>query len=73
MWYLIFYQNVSCLSTNREVNKHHDSHCLEASTSIQSPVFLAFESIEIYFATTTDERRIVEWSKALVVFVLVIM
>ena len=70
MWFLIFYQTVSCLSTNREVNNHHDSHCLKTSTS-DNPVFLAFESIEIYFATILDKKRIVEWSKALVVLVII--
>ena len=69
MWYMIFYQIVSCLSTNREVNKHHDSHRLKTTTL----VFLAFESIEIYFATTPNERGLGEWSKALIVFVLVII
>ena len=42
MWYLILYQIVSCLSTNREVIKHHNSHCLKTNTS-DNPVFLAFE------------------------------
>ena len=36
-----------------------------------TPVFLAFESIEIYFAATPDKRRIVEWSKALGVLVII--
>ena len=29
----VFYQIVSSLSTNREVNKHHNSHCLKTNTS----------------------------------------
>ena len=35
----VFYQIVSCLSTNREVNKHHNSHCLKTSTSDKPPSF----------------------------------
>ena len=37
------------------------------------PVLLAIESIQMYFATTPDERGIVEWSKMLIVFILVII
>ena len=61
MWYLIFYHIVSCFSTNRKVNKHHNSHCLKQVPQT-TPVFLTFESIQIYFATTPDEREIAEWS-----------
>ena len=52
----VFYQIVSCLSTNREVNKHHNSPCLKTS-------FFGF--IWIYFATAPDERGVAEWVKAL--------
>ena len=41
MWYLIFYQIVFCLSTNREVNKHHNSHCLKTINS-DNPRLLGF-------------------------------
>ena len=41
MWYLIFYQIVFCLSTNREVNKHRNFHCLKTINS-DNPRLLGF-------------------------------
>ena len=70
IWF--FYQSVFCFSMNREVTKNHNSHCLKTSYS-DNPVFLAFESKSIYFATAPDWRGIAEWYKVLTVFVLVII
>ena len=63
---------MSCLSTNREVNKHHNFHCLKQVLET-TPVFLAFKSKKIYFATTPDERGTAEWVKVLTFYVLVII
>ena len=41
MWHLILYQSLLGLSTNREVNKHHNSHCLKTSNS-DNPRLLGF-------------------------------
>ena len=63
---------VSCLSTNREINKHQNSHCLKTRSLIRQPPSFGIKSIQIYFAAYLQERGTAEWTKALTVFVLVI-
>ena len=46
----VLYQIVSCLFTNKKVNKHHNSHCLKTRISDPLP-HLAFDFQTIAFLT----------------------
>ena len=60
--FLFVYQIVSCLSASREVNKHHNSHCLKTSTS-DNPHLFGF-GIKIHLFISSCDRGIAEWLKA---------